>query len=81
MELKGNHNALEGTHEPKTQNRRQGHPNHQMHPNGRMQGELGKEHCKGNDKADDQDHEHGRPVATVRFAKVETAGLAPLANL
>ena len=81
MELKGDHDPLKGSHEAKAEPRRQRHPDHQMNPNGRMQGKLGKQHRECDDKADDHDYEHGRPVATIRFAKVETAGLAPLANL
>jgi hypothetical protein len=52
-----------------------------MDPNGRVQGELGEEHRKGDDEADNQDDEHGGSVATVRFAKVQTAGLTPFTDL
>lgn len=81
MELKGDHDGLKGPHEPKAQNCGQGHPDQQMYPDGRVKGEFGEQHAKGHNEANDQNYEHGGPVATVRLTKVKAAGLTPFTDL
>src|SRR3546814_2763154 len=77
-ELLGDQQALHRVQESEGDDQHGQRPQQDVDPPGRLEGELDPEHQRHEEGAEEEDDEHGRPVAGVLLPEVQAADVAAL---